>query len=513
MRGKAILMAMTTLGLLGAHGASVSASPTGTSSVSHPAYPLSPTGVTLPEKGALFGTFVRPDDHTGNTRREAMTNFEALVGRQMATERVYDLWDDPFPTDDDLWSRDLGRTLYVSWNASPRDGTGCKGWANIAAGLYDAEIDAKAEALKSFGAPIIFSFHHEPTTKPEFGGDCGTGEDYKAAWRYIHDRFQTDGVTNATYAWTMTAQSFQNGKGDEYYPGNGIIDLIAADGYNWYSCEFHNGPWREMDEIFQSFYDYGVSKGKPMFIAEYGSGEDDAVVGRKAQWFANGADLLKRWSEIKGVSYFNVGTGGACDRYADSSPTSLQAFSAMGHDTYFNPPPTVSNVAVADFAFTPKGVDVGQGSGVEWTSSGPSDHTVTNTDAIALFDSGTLTPGSSFLSWFPGAGIYVYHCEIHTTMKGRITVPMALTPSSGNLTTPFAITWSAEWAPAEFVYDVQIKRPTETTWSNWQNDTAANSATFVPDDGTGRYWFRARLVRLSDGTAARWSKGSFISVS
>jgi plastocyanin len=504
---RAFLVTLTLLGMVGVQGAS-----TATADASRAAYPLSPTGVQLPEKGALFGTFIRPDDHTGENRREAMTNFEALLGRQMATERVYNLWDDAFPSDDDLWSRDLGRTLYVSWNASPRDGSGCVGWANIAAGVYDANIDAKAEALKSFGAPLIFSFHHEPTTKPEFGGDCGTGADFIAAWRHIHDRFVADGVTNATYAWTMTAQSFDKNRGDEFYPGNDIIDLIAADGYNWYSCEFHQGPWREMDQIFQSFHTYGASKGKPMFIAEYGSGEDDAVVGRKAQWFANGADVLKQWSDIKGVSYFNVGTGGACDRYADSSPSSLSAFSAMGHDTYFNPPPANQAVSVADFAFSPQGVNVVQGSGVLWTSAGPNDHTVTDIDPIALFDSGTLSPGSSFQYWFPGAGIYVYRCEIHTAMRGRVTVPMALSPPSGNLTTPFTITWSAEWAPTDFVYHVQIKRPGETVYSTWLDDTTANSATFVPDGSTGRYWFRARLVRVADGTSNRWSKGSFITV-
>jgi plastocyanin len=508
MRGtRAILVTLVLLGTAGIRGASAAAA----GQPGH-TYPLSPHGVELPEKGALFGTFVRPDDHTGLTRREAMTNLEALIGRQFATERVYDLWDDPFPTDDDLWSRDLGRTLYVSWNASPRDGTGCKGWANIASGQYDAEIDAKAEAIKSFGAPLIFSFHHEPTTKPEFGGDCGTGADYIAAWRHIHDRFVADGVTNATYAWTMTAQSYDRNRGDEFYPGNDVVDLIAADGYNWYSCEFHNGPWREMQDIFQSFHDYGASKGKPMFIAEYGSGEDDAVVGRKAQWFANGSALLKTWPDIKGVSYFNVGTGGACDRYVDSSPSSLSAFSAMGHDTYWNPPPADKDVQVADFAFSPKGVNLAQGTGVTWTSAGPSDHTVTDTDAIALYDSGRLTPGSTFQYWFTAAGIYVYHCEIHPSMTGRVAVPMVLDPKSGNLTTPFTITWSAEWATTDFVYDVQIKRPGETSFSTWLDDTTANSAIFVPDGSTGRYWFRARLIRLADGTSTRWSKAGSITV-
>jgi len=468
--------------------------------------------VPLPDNGALFGAFIRPDDHTGADRREALTNFEALLGRPMATERVYKLWDDPFPDADDLWSRDTGHTLYMSWNASPRDLTGCKPWADIASGLYDSNIHARALELKSFAAPIIFSFHHEPTTKPESGGTCGTGADYKAAWRRIHDKFVAAGVTNVTYAFTMTALSFDKGRGDEFYPGDDVIDLIAADGYNWYSCEFHQGPWREMKDIFESFYDYGVAKDKPMFIAEYGTGEDDANPNRKAQWFANGADLLKSWPSIVGVSYFNVGTGGACDRYVDSSQPSLDASTAMGTDPYFNPPPPVSQVTVADFSFTPSSLTLGQGGGVNWTFNGPSQHTVTQS-RMGLFDSGAMSPGSTYGWFFPAAGVFVYECSIHPSqMQAAVKVPVVATPPSGGVTTVFTIKWSAEWAPTGFAFDVQIKRP-GGNWTTWHASQTPNLATFVPDAGTGQYSFRARYRDIGAGSKSGYSPAVTITVS
>jgi plastocyanin len=462
--------------------------------------------VPLPETGAMFGTFVRPDDHTGENRREAMTNFEALVGRTMSVERVYNLWDDPFPIDDDLWSRDLGRTLYLSWNASPRDMTGCTPWAEIAAGLHDAEIDARAEMIKSFVAPLFFSFHHEPTTKPEFGGTCGTGEEFKAAFQRIRDRFDAAGVTNATYALTMTALSFQNNRGDEFYPGDDVVDLIAADGYNWFGCEFHQGPWREMDEIFRDFYDFGISKGKPMFIAEYGSGEDDVDPDKKAKWFRNGADLLKQWPEIKGVTYFNVGTGGACDRYVDSSPASLSAFQAMGADPYFKPPVSTTAVSATDFAFGPKTATVLRGRGAKWTFDGPSNHTVTDDTGMGMFDTGSQSAGSTFTYFFIGAGKYDYVCTIHEGqgMKGRVQVPAGAMPRSGTETTTFTVVWAGMQPPGDRVFDVQIKRP-GSAYVDWLTDQTAMSATFVPDSGPGTYSFRARYRDSGTGLASKYS--------
>ena len=47
-------------------------------------------------------------------------------------------------------------------------------------------------------------------------------------------------------------------------------------------------------EIFTPFYQFGVDHDKQLVIAEYGSGEDPAVVGKKGQWFSNGADQLKQ---------------------------------------------------------------------------------------------------------------------------------------------------------------------------------------------------------------------------
>jgi hypothetical protein len=59
--------------------------------------------------GALFGAFVQPGSRTGPDRRAAVTSFEPLIGRPLAMERVFYRWDEPWPTADDVWTRDAGR--------------------------------------------------------------------------------------------------------------------------------------------------------------------------------------------------------------------------------------------------------------------------------------------------------------------------------------------------------------------------------------------------------------------
>jgi len=467
--------------------------------------------VSLPATGALFGAFVKLDPHNGLNRRTAQTNFEALAGRQMAIDRQYYFWNDNWPTTDDVWSAGQGRTLYLSWSAHPNDLSGCRKWADIAAGLYDADIHSQAAKVIAFPYPIFFAFHHEPTTGNN-NDSCGTPPDFIAAWRHIHDLWVADGVTNVTWSWTMTAWSFLQGNAGSFYPGDNFVDIIAADGYNWYGCTFHPGPWREPKEVFQQFHDFGVAHLKPMVIAEYGVGEDPANPGRKGQWFTNLADLLKTWTDIKGISQFNVGNG-SCDRYIDTSPTSLDAFQKNGADPYFKPPVTTTGVTVADFSFSPTTIKPGRGTGAQWTFNGPSNHTATDSSGMKLFDSGSRAPGSAYSFYFIAAGNYKYKCTIYPTMTGLVKVPVLADPPSGGVTTTFTITWAANHPPTSYVFDVQIQRPGSSLWVDWQLGVTTVSATFVPDSGTGTYSFHARYRKLSTNKSSQYSDPASIVVS
>jgi plastocyanin len=170
-------------------------------------------------------------------------------------------------------------------------------------------------------------------------------------------------------------------------------------------------------------------------------------------------------------------------------------------------------VTVADFKFTPGSVKPGLGTTILWTFNGPSNHTVTDSTGMGLFDSGPLGPGNTFNFPFTAAGVYSYNCTIHPTqMKGQAKVPMATSPQTGTVATWFTITWATVTAPAGFTYEVQIKRPGAINWSLWTSG-APTFAMFQPDGGTGTYSFRARMKNTGNNKATGWSVTKSIVVS
>ena len=86
-------------------------------------------------------------------------------------------------------------------------------------------------------------------------------------------------------------------------------------------------------------------------------------------------------------------------------------------------------VSIKNFAFNPPSITVAPGTTVPWTNNDSAPHTVTADDGS--FDSETLQPGQSFSHTFQSPGTIAYHCEIHPSMKGSVTVG-----GGGGTTTP-----------------------------------------------------------------------------
>jgi len=178
------------------------------------------------------------------------------------------------------------------------------------------------------------------------------------------------------------------------------------------------------------------------------------------------------------------------------------------------------NVSIVDFAFSPSTVKVKLGDTVHWTNNGPSTHTSTS-DGIdgccpsgpSLWASGSLPSGSSFDFVFSWAGSFPYHCTFHTFMKGTVSSPIKVSPTSGTVTTQFTITFATALPPAGYNVDVQIKRPGGSFVDFMTNITTKTKVKFTPDAGTGTYAFRARLRNLSNGASSGWSPPATISVS
>lgn len=293
------------------------------------------TAPTWPSGGALFGAYVSIDAHTGATREAAWSTFELQAGRRMDVDRQFKRWDDPCVTSSDAASVAAGRRLLISWDAKRKNGS-YESWKRIASGADDRLIDACAAALNSLGTLVEFSFQHEPETNTgALPGGAGTSSDYIRAYRHVVDRMRSDGA-NVVYVPIYMAQTARLKRMATWYPGSAWVDAVGFDGYNWYGCVNPKGPWVTPTFVFSGAHTFTTSVGKPMVIAEWGTGEDPATVGRKAQWINSLSAMAKGWSNLVEVNIYHSGRNKNCPRYADTSPSSLAAFDAMGADPYFN---------------------------------------------------------------------------------------------------------------------------------------------------------------------------------
>jgi plastocyanin len=144
-----------------------------------------------------------------------------------------------------------------------------------------------------------------------------------------------------------------------------------------------------------------------------------------------------------------------------------------------------ATVNVVNFAFQPANPKITLGGSVTWTFTSGT-HTATDTSGLALYNH-----SSNFSFTFTAAGSYSYRCNIHpAVMTGSVNVPMKLKPKKGGVGTSYTVTWATSAALGPF--DVQIKRPGSATFVPFLTGTAATSATFHPDAGTGTYLFQAK---------------------
>ena len=166
-------------------------------------------------------------------------------------------------------------------------------------------------------------------------------------------------------------------------------------------------------------------------------------------------------------------------------------------------------VQVQDFSFSPTPVTVPQGMSVSWHNNGPSNHT--STSDIGLWTTTTLTPGTtSTAEVFKAAGVYAYHCAIHSFMHGTVRVPIKVSPASGGPGTVFMITVAAG-SRAHWSFDVQ-KKAGAGLWKIWKTGVTSLSVPFRrASPGTWR--FRSRLHRNGSTLRTGWSPSKVITIS
>jgi plastocyanin len=88
---------------------------------------------------------------------------------------------------------------------------------------------------------------------------------------------------------------------------------------------------------------------------------------------------------------------------------------ALPHSTHFQ------TIKIKNMTFSPAKISISAGDTVEWVNSDNVPHML-NSDTGTVLQSPLFNPGKKFHHVFDTAGKFPYHCAIHPTMQGTITV-------------------------------------------------------------------------------------------
>jgi hypothetical protein len=196
---------------------------------------------------------------------------------------------------------------------------------NIINGMYDAYITQWAQASRAWGHPYFLRFAHEmngnwyPWSEQVNGNQPGQ---YVLAWHHVHNLFTAQGVTNVSWVWSPNIAYPGSAPLSELYPGDGYVDWVGMDGYNWGTISHHH--WQTFAQVFQQTYtDLLAMTSKPLMIAETASAEQ---ADNKAGWITDAFTLQipHAFPKIKAVVWFNESK--ETDWRIESSPAAQTVF-------------------------------------------------------------------------------------------------------------------------------------------------------------------------------------------
>ena len=212
----------------------------------------------------LFGA--TPESDQAGGRIGGLAEIENQLGRTLGLVRVFERWENNFPSSFHNTVMEEDRLMVVSVRPVRSNGTKIK-WRDIAnaspgSGLYN-DMVRWADRLKDVGDTVWFSFHHEPEAGNHWA--YGDSSDFIAAYRKFVDIIRSRGANNVEFAWIMTHWSFETAvsdhrHADKWYPGDAYVDLIGSDAYNWDKCrDSSTDYWRTLQGTIEPQRLFGLN--------------------------------------------------------------------------------------------------------------------------------------------------------------------------------------------------------------------------------------------------------------
>ena len=179
--------------------------------------------------------------------------------------------------------------------------TETKVFANIVSGKYDTYLDRFSKEIKALQRPVFIRFSHE-MDNPQYpwsaaGGN--TAEEFKAAWKYVHNYFERNRATNVIWVWNP----WKAGAVNSYFPGKKYVDWIGVTSLN-YASKNPNKVSYSMKELYQPFHRSPVFKlGLPVMLAEMGTLTKGV---EQEEWMKKAFQSIRSdFPEIKAFVLFN----------------------------------------------------------------------------------------------------------------------------------------------------------------------------------------------------------------
>jgi mannan endo-1,4-beta-mannosidase len=202
--------------------------------------------------------------------------------------------------------------------------------SGIASGRYDGYLSQYAEAVRSYGHPVIMSFGHEMNGSWEpWGYGHVKPEVFVAAWRHIVNLFRALGTHNVTWLWTVNIiNNAPNGISipapTKWWPGSSYVNWVGIDGYylmpNWQFAPLFGPTIRAVRSLTSD----------PILIAETGAVPSANQPAKIANLFAG----IHSYG-LLGFVWFNQ-TNSVGQPFQLSSPAAIAAF-RQGASAYHRP--------------------------------------------------------------------------------------------------------------------------------------------------------------------------------
>jgi len=271
------------------------------------------TNVPVGNRVVYFGMWTQGffDPSSGTLHPEVLKAVEDKIGKRAAIAHYYRGWEE-------LDSAGLLAEIEIIYSngwrpmisANPYFFDRCSSgglpfYRAIAQGRCDDYLKSVGRNLKQFAKPLFLRFAWEMNVGSmewEIGRTGSSNEDFKAAWRKIHDVVYAEGATNVLWVF---APDVGNLNYADIYPGDAYVDWIALDGYNWGTTQPWS-QWHTFSQVFSSAYRQitSVSANKPLMLSEVNTTD---VGGDKAGWYKDmlSDQIPNNFPAIKAVVFYN----------------------------------------------------------------------------------------------------------------------------------------------------------------------------------------------------------------